>query len=238
MNYFSQPKGARELKLNETAIEPRPEAPAAAKPAQEMLSTFGQGMLVTGNVVCTGALQIFGRVTGEIHAGKVVICEGAKVEGKIRAQDVVIQGEFLGTVHANSVKLQSTAKVDGEVFNKQLSIEQNALFEGVSRRLERPVEAAVRRSGERREAGAGRVRRAGSRAADVDPAGQPADPAVGSDYLTFSIARDLIRKPVPTFRDHALMNHGARARHDRARVPDHVAGQLVRGIDRLHRPAR
>lgn len=143
MNYFSQPRGAREIKAKESAIdpkvEPKTETPAA-KPAQDILSTFGHGMLVTGNVVCTGALQIFGRVTGEIHAAKVVVCEGAKVEGKIRAQEVVIQGEFLGTVHANSVKLQSTAKVDGEVFNKQLAIEQNALFEGVSRRLERPVE--------------------------------------------------------------------------------------------------
>ena len=141
MNYFSQPKGAREVKLKEAAIEPKPVAtPAAARPAQDTLSTFGHGMLITGNVVCTGALQIFGRVTGEIHAAKVIVCEGAKVEGKIRAQDVVIQGEFLGTVHANSVKLQSSAKVDGEVFNKQLAIEQNALFEGVSRRLERPIE--------------------------------------------------------------------------------------------------
>ncbi len=139
MNYFSQPRGAREIKAKEAVAEPKPQAPAA-KPEQDMLSTFGKGMLITGNVVCTGALQIFGRVTGEIHAAKVVVCEGAKVEGKIRAQDVVIQGEFLGTVHANSVKLQSTAKVDGEVFNKQLAIEQNALFEGVSRRLERPIE--------------------------------------------------------------------------------------------------
>ncbi len=140
MNYFSQPKGAREIKTKEAAIEPRPEAAVTAKPAQDALSTFGKGMLITGNVVCTGALQIYGRVTGEIHAGKVIVCEGAKVEGKIRAQDVVIQGEFLGTVHANSVKLQSSAKVDGEIFNKQLAIEQNALFEGVSRRLERPIE--------------------------------------------------------------------------------------------------
>lgn len=141
MNYFSQPRGAREVKLKEAAVEPKAEAPVAAKPATpDVLSTFGKGMLITGNVVCTGALQIFGRVTGEIHAAKVIVGEGAKVEGKIRAQEVVIQGEFLGTVHANSVKLQSTAKVDGEVFNKQLAIEQNALFEGVSRRLERPVE--------------------------------------------------------------------------------------------------
>lgn len=143
MNYFSQPRGAREIKAKEATAEPRVEPKTetpAAKPQQDMLSTFGKGMLITGNVVCTGALQIFGRVTGEIHAAKVVVCEGAKVEGKIRAQDVTIQGEFLGTVHANSVKLQSTAKVDGEVFNKQLAIEQNALFEGVSRRLERPIE--------------------------------------------------------------------------------------------------
>ena len=140
MNYFSQPKGAREVKMKEGPAETRTEAAVPAKPTQETLSTFGKGMLITGNVVCTGALQIFGRVTGEIHAAKVIVGEGAKVEGKIRAQDVVVQGEFLGTVHANSVKLQSTAKVDGEVFNKQLAIEQNALFEGVSRRLERPVE--------------------------------------------------------------------------------------------------
>ncbi len=140
MNYFSQPKGARDLNTKEAVVEtPRPEA-GTAKPKQETLSTFGAGMLITGDVVCTGALQIFGRITGEIHAGKVIVCDGAKVEGKIRAQDVVIQGEFIGTVHANSVKLQSSAKVDGEIFNKQLAIEQNALFEGVSRRLERPIE--------------------------------------------------------------------------------------------------
>ena len=139
MNYFSQPKGAREVKMKEAPVETKPAA-TPAKPTQDTISTFGKGMLITGNVVCTGALQIFGRVTGEIHAAKVIVGEGAKVEGKIRAQDVVIQGEFLGTVHANSVKLQSTAKVDGEVFNKQLAIEQNALFEGVSRRLERPIE--------------------------------------------------------------------------------------------------
>ena len=31
--------------------------------------------------------------------------------------------------------------VEGEIFNKSLTIEQDALFEGMSRRLERPVEA-------------------------------------------------------------------------------------------------
>jgi cytoskeletal protein CcmA (bactofilin family) len=53
----------------------------------------------------------------------------------------VIKGEFKGTVHGNTVRLQGTAIVDGEIFNRSLTIEQNAQFEGVARRLDRPVDA-------------------------------------------------------------------------------------------------
>jgi cytoskeletal protein CcmA (bactofilin family) len=98
-------------------------------------------MIITGNIVCAGGLQIYGTVSGEIHASQLVICEGARVEGKVMAQDAVIHGHFKGTIHGNTVKLQSSAIVDGEIFNRQLTIEQNAQFEGVSRRLDRPVEA-------------------------------------------------------------------------------------------------
>ena len=141
MNYFSQSKGERDVKIGQP--EPRTAAPmpAVTGKSPEILSTFGHGMLVTGNIVCTGGLQIFGRVTGEIHAAHLVICEGARVEGKITAQEVVIQGTFTGNIQANAVKLQATALVEGEIFNKSLTIEQNAQFEGVARRLERPVEA-------------------------------------------------------------------------------------------------
>lgn len=140
MNYFSQPKGA--VKPADKA-DIRFEAPVMQPQAKvaEVLSTFGPGMMITGNIVCAGGLQIFGRVTGEIHAAQLVICEGAKVEGKIVAQDTVVQGEFKGTIHGNSVKLQGTAIVDGEIYNRSLTIEQNAQFEGVARRLDRPVDA-------------------------------------------------------------------------------------------------
>jgi cytoskeletal protein CcmA (bactofilin family) len=138
LNYFSQPKIQRETAPSRDA-EPKRNGGASASP--EILSTFGTGMLITGNVVCPGALQIFGRVNGEILASHLIICEGAKVEGKIVAQETVIQGAFNGTIHANSVKLQGTATVDGEIFNKSLMIEPNAQFEGVSRRLDRAVEA-------------------------------------------------------------------------------------------------
>jgi cytoskeletal protein CcmA (bactofilin family) len=141
LSYFSPSKNERDLKAMKTP-EPRIEAPKAmARPvANDVVSTFGPGMLIAGNIVCAGALQIHGRVTGEIHVASLVICEGAKVEGKVVAQDTVIKGSFKGTIHGNSVKLQGNAVVDGEIFNKTLTIEESALFEGVSRRLDRPVE--------------------------------------------------------------------------------------------------
>ena len=121
-----------------TAGEPRLNEEAA--PGKDVVSVLGQGMLVTGNIVCAGSVQISGRVIGDIHASQLVICEGAKVEGKIIAPDTTIQGVFNGTINGNNVKLQSTAVVDGEIFSKSLTIEQNAQFEGVSRRLEKPVD--------------------------------------------------------------------------------------------------
>jgi cytoskeletal protein CcmA (bactofilin family) len=140
VNYFSQPKISREA-TKDVASEQRLSGGMVGNASPDIVSTFGAGMLITGNIVCPGALQIFGRVNGEIQASHLTICEGAKVEGKVIAQETIIQGAFNGTIHANTVKLQGAAKVDGEVFNKSLSIEPNVQFEGVSRRLERPVDS-------------------------------------------------------------------------------------------------
>jgi len=143
VNYFSQPKVPRDAP-KEAAPEPRLASGPLAKASPEIVSTFGSGMLITGNIICPGALQIFGRVTGEIQASHLTIGDGAKVEGKIIAQETVIQGNFNGTIHGNSVKLQGKAQVDGEIFNKSLVIEPNVQFEGVSRRLDRAVETPLR----------------------------------------------------------------------------------------------
>lgn len=142
MSYFSQPKSERDVKIVKAAVnEPRLGETAPGRPAADIVSTLGHGMLITGNIVCAGSLQIFGRVIGDIHASSLIISDEGSVEGKIVAPDAVIKGKFHGAIHSNNVKLQSTAVVEGEIFNKSLAIEQNALFEGVSRRLDKPVEA-------------------------------------------------------------------------------------------------
>ncbi len=133
MSYFSQSKGP-----NSSKVEP---ASAPAAKAKEMVSTIGPSVIVTGQIVCAGVLEIHGRVSGDIHATRLTIADGAGVDGDVLAQDALIEGNFKGTLHANSVKMSGTAVVNGEIFNRSLSIDQNAQFEGVSRRLEKPVEA-------------------------------------------------------------------------------------------------
>lgn len=109
-------------------------------PSSQTVSKLGEGMLITGNIVCDGALQIYGHVLGDIHATQLTICAGARVEGNIIAQDTVIDGVFKGTIRSNTVKLHGNAVVEGEVFNKSLNIGENAQFEGISRRLDKPVD--------------------------------------------------------------------------------------------------
>jgi cytoskeletal protein CcmA (bactofilin family) len=138
---FSQSKSESDKKsLGRTGSEPAFDVGTPIKSSPETVSTLGRGMLITGNVTCVGAVQILGRVTGDIHASSLTIGEGAQVEGNIAAQEVVIHGGFKGTIHANTVKLQNRALVEGEIFNKSLTIEQNAQFEGVARRLDKAVE--------------------------------------------------------------------------------------------------
>lgn len=114
---------------------------SASKAQPDIVTTFGPAMLVTGNVICAGAVQVFGRVLGDIHAAHLIIGEGAYVEGNVTARDAIVQGTFKGTIRGNAVKLQGNARIEGEVYNKSLSVEPNVVFEGSSRRLGTPVEA-------------------------------------------------------------------------------------------------
>jgi cytoskeletal protein CcmA (bactofilin family) len=128
--------------LNVNRGDAKPDAKAAfGKTSPETISTLGHGVIVTGNIVSESTLQICGRVNGDIHASHLVIKEGAQIEGNIVAQETDILGICKGVIRGNSVKLQGMAVVEGEIYSKSLTIEQEARFEGVSRRLDKPIDA-------------------------------------------------------------------------------------------------
>ena len=100
-------------------------------------------MSITGNIVCDGPMRVYGRIEGELRATEIHIGDSAQVEGNIMAQDLIIRGRVKGTIRAVRVKLQGHGTVEGDIFHRSLSIEEHALFEGSSRRVENPVEATA-----------------------------------------------------------------------------------------------
>jgi cytoskeletal protein CcmA (bactofilin family) len=103
-------------------------------------SCIGSGMSIVGNIECNGPAQVFGRIKGELRASDLIIGDGAEIEGSVIAQDVTVCGRVKGTIRAVRVKLQGGGAVDGDIFHRSLSIDENSLFEGSSRRVENPTE--------------------------------------------------------------------------------------------------
>lgn len=123
-------------------------APVAASESNSGVSSISAGLTVIGKITGSGAVKILGRVEGELHASTVLIADGAEVEGNVVAEELTVGGRVKGTIRANRVRLNSTASVEGDIFHRSLAIEENARFEGTSRRddnaAEKPRPTAVR----------------------------------------------------------------------------------------------
>lgn len=102
-------------------------------------SVIGPDLTIHGNLVSKGEVQIDGEVQGDIHGTYVVIGEKARITGGIIAEEVVVRGYVMGSLRGKRVMLQSSSHVEGDVFHQALAIEQNAFFEGKSRRSEDPT---------------------------------------------------------------------------------------------------
>jgi cytoskeletal protein CcmA (bactofilin family) len=111
--------------------------------ATDQASSISRGMTVVGKIFGESAVR-------ELRALTVLINEGAQVEGDVIAEELTICGQVKGTIHANRVKLNSTAVVEGDIFHQSLSIEENARFEGSSKRENNAVD--VPRTPQRRPA--------------------------------------------------------------------------------------
>ncbi len=125
------------------AVQQPPDS-EATKPAEPVsadpISTISRSMTVVGKIVDDGAVQVFGQIEGELRALTILVGEGAKVDGDLVAEELTIGGTVKGSIHANRVKLNSTAVVEGDIFHRSLSIEENARFEGSSKRKDKAGE--------------------------------------------------------------------------------------------------
>lgn len=113
---------------------------------------IAQDAEIRGNLRFNGALQVDGRVIGNIDAeqGLVRVSEHGYVEGVIRAPSVLVNGEVVGDVHAfEHLELDAKARISGDlhyhfmemVMGAQISGQLNYL--GEAGRLPESLPAAI-----------------------------------------------------------------------------------------------
>ncbi len=120
-------------------LGPRPASRDMRSGERGAPSVIGPDLLITGNLISRGEIQIDGEVQGDVHATNLVVGDSARITGGIVADEVVVRGHVMGSVRGKRVLLQNSSHVEGDVYHQTLAIEQGAFFEGKSRRTEDPT---------------------------------------------------------------------------------------------------
>lgn len=100
--------------------------------SEEWTGFIDQGVSLEGTLQLTGTFRIDGNVKGNIISEQtLVLGEGAKVEGQIEGNSVVIAGRFDGVIFAKGrVLIQAKGVVTGEVHSPCLVIDPGGIFDG------------------------------------------------------------------------------------------------------------
>jgi cytoskeletal protein CcmA (bactofilin family) len=102
-------------------------------------SIISSDLVVHGNLVATGDIQVDGTVEGDIRSQSLTIGEKASVSGEVVAEDIVIRGRVIGTIRGRRVQLSSTCHVEGDILHEALAVETGAFFEGNCRHSDDPI---------------------------------------------------------------------------------------------------
>ncbi len=100
-----------------------------------------EGTVIEGTLRFIDGVRIDGEIIGDVIAADgghsiVVISEKARVQGMVKADHVIINGEVQGPIHCTELlELQPKARVTGDVKYEMLEMHQGALIDGEMRPL-------------------------------------------------------------------------------------------------------
>ena len=100
-----------------------------------MPSIISPGLLVAGNLVCEGDIQVEGTIEGDVKARVVTVGEAGSIIGHVVGERVVVSGKIDGRISAPTVILHKSAKVFGDIAHETVTVEAGAHFEGHCTRL-------------------------------------------------------------------------------------------------------
>jgi cytoskeletal protein CcmA (bactofilin family) len=97
-------------------------------------SVLGSRLQIRGTITSGGALEIRGRVEGDIeHSGRLVISSSGTCFSNIRADELQLAGEVRGNVAVEDLlELMPTARLYGDVACRSLRIHPGAIFLGTT----------------------------------------------------------------------------------------------------------
>jgi cytoskeletal protein CcmA (bactofilin family) len=100
--------------------------------SEQWTGFIDQGVTLEGTLTVTGTFRIDGNIKGNIISEQTVILgEGAKVEGQIEGNRVVISGRFDGVIFAKGrVEIEAKGVVTGEVHSPCMVINPGGIFDG------------------------------------------------------------------------------------------------------------
>ena len=117
---------------------------ASSKPAARVgASILCADVVIKGSIKSEGALQIDGKVEGDVTAGDVTIGSSGEIHGEVKAETLRVKGKIVGSMRARKVELETGATVQGDIFHAALIIQPDASFEGKVKREENPLREAA-----------------------------------------------------------------------------------------------
>lgn len=110
---------------------PRPFTPQREAPGNKE-SLIAAHLTIEGKIEGAGDVRIAGCFKGDVQVdGNVTIEPGARLDGEVRAQTVIISGELQGNIQAASrVELLGSGSLVGDVKAGSLTVAQGARMRG------------------------------------------------------------------------------------------------------------
>lgn len=95
-----------------------------------MPSIISESLIIEGNLISEGEVQIDGTVNGDVAAANLTVGQSAVINGEIDASVLTIRGYVDGRIKGEEISIMSTATVKGDVIHTSLSIEPGAKIDG------------------------------------------------------------------------------------------------------------
>jgi cytoskeletal protein CcmA (bactofilin family) len=118
--------------FNKTADQTSSPTPRTSMPqgANTAKSILGSDLRITGEIACSGTVEVMGEIDGNITAYALIVGQEGRVSGSVKADSVEVKGRLDGKVDSQSFAMRSTSNVAADITYASLVIESGAQIEG------------------------------------------------------------------------------------------------------------